>query len=73
MDALTRFLTSKRTTLLAVTSGVALLFFDASFVSLLAELGIGAAVTAKLVALAKLSTLVLASLGYSPLTRPAAE
>jgi hypothetical protein len=64
------FLTDKRTTLLAALSGVALLLFDATFVATLGDLGVGPGITAKLVAFAKLATLVLASLGYSPLKRP---
>lgn len=67
---LLKLLTDKRTTLLAALSGVALMFFDATFVATLGDLGVGSAVTAKLVAFAKLSTLILASLGYSPLKRP---
>lgn len=72
MKKLTRFLTSKKTTLVAVASGAALVSFDASFLTALGDLGLGAAVTTKIVAAAKLGSLILASLGYSPLKRPEA-
>lgn len=70
MKKLTRFLTSKKTTLLAVASGAALVSFDSSFVTALGDLGLAGAATTKIVAAAKLGSLILASLGYSPLKRP---
>ena len=61
MNKLKRFLTSKKTTLVAVASGAALVSFDSSFITALGDLGVGTAVTAKIVAAAKLGSLILAS------------
>lgn len=70
MDMLRTFLTNKSTTFWAVCSGLLLLFFDAQFIATLHELGVTEAVTGKLVSAAKLISLVLAGLGYSPVKRP---
>lgn len=64
------FLTSRKTTFLAVLGSLALLFFDAAFIAQLHDAGVSAALTTKLVALAKIGSLLLAALGYSPLKRP---
>lgn len=73
MSAVLAVLTSRKTTLAAVLASVALLFFDASFLATLHELGFSEAVTTKLVAAAKLVSIVLAALGYSPLKKPTPE
>lgn len=70
MDMLRTFLTNKSTTFWAVCGGLLLLFFDAQFIATLHELGVTEAVTGKLVSAAKLISLVLAGLGYSPVKRP---
>lgn len=70
MSAVLAFLTSRKTTFLAALSGALLLFFDASFIATLHEIGVSDAITAKLVSAAKLAALLLAALGYSPLKKP---
>ena len=71
MSAVLTFLTSKKTTAAAVLASFVLLFFDASFIAALHDVGLSDAITAKLVAGAKLVSVVLAALGYSPLKKPA--
>ena len=71
MSAVLAFLTSRKTTAAAVLSGLALLLFDAQFVTMLHDLGVSDALTAKAVTLAKATTYALAALGYSPLKKPA--
>lgn len=71
MSTLLAFLTSRKTTFFAVLSSLALLFFDAAFLAQLHDAGLSAVVTTKLVAVAKVGSLLLAALGYSPLKRPA--
>ena len=70
MSAVLAFLTSRKTTFLAALSGALLLFFDASFIATLHDIGVSDAITEKLVSAAKLATLLLAALGYSPLKKP---
>ncbi|MFY7923309.1 MAG: hypothetical protein ACOVSI_12940 [Gemmatimonas sp.] len=70
MSAVLTFLTSRKTTFLAALTGAILLFFDASFIATLHEIGVSDAITAKMVSAAKLATLLLAALGYSPLRKP---
>lgn len=70
MDMLLTFLTSRKTMVLGLLSGMLLLFFDAQFIATLHDLGVSEAVTGKLVSLAKLISLALAGLGYSPLKKP---
>lgn len=72
MTALLRFLTDKRTTFLAVFAGIALLFMDATFLSMLHGVGVPASWTAFIAKAVQLVTYVLAALGYSPLKRPPA-
>ena len=71
MSALLTFLTSRKTTLAAFVAGLVLLFYDAAFIATLHDLGISEAVTGKMVSAAKLSSMLLAALGYSPLKKPA--
>jgi hypothetical protein len=70
VSAVLAFLTSRKTTFAAVLSGVLLLLFDAQFLSMLHDLGVSDAITAKLVTVAKAATYILAALGYSPLKKP---
>ncbi len=70
MSAVLTFLTSRKTTLVAFLMGLVLFFADASVVSTLHDLGIGDVVIAKLTAFAKILSMGLAALGYSPLKRP---
>ena len=70
MSAVLTFLTSRKTTFAAVLSGVLLLLFDAQFLSMLHDLGVSDAITAKVVTVAKVATYALAALGYSPLKKP---
>ncbi|MFN8996596.1 MAG: hypothetical protein ACK5X3_23450 [Pseudomonadota bacterium] len=71
MSALVTVLTSRKTTAAAVLSGLALLLFDAQFITMLHDLGVSDALTAKAVTIAKATTYALAALGYSPLKKPA--
>lgn len=70
MRAALVFLTSRKTTACAVLGSLALLLGDAQFVGLLHDAGLTTGASTKLVALSKVALVVLAALGYSPLTKP---
>lgn len=70
MRALLTFFTSRKTTAFAVLASLALLLGDAQFVALLHDAGLSVAASTKLVAVSKITLVVLAALGYSPLTKP---
>jgi hypothetical protein len=64
------FLTSRKTTFLAVLSGALLLVFDDQFIALVHNLGVSDVATTQVVNGARLVAYVLAALGYSPLRKP---
>lgn len=66
-----RFLTSQKTAVLSAVSGMTLLVADQAVQDELRTLGMSETTAARLVSAAKLLSIVLAYLGFSPLKRPA--
>lgn len=70
MQGLSRLFANKKTMMVGLLGSVLLLFYDASFITMLVDVGVPVAVTGKLVTVSKLAMYVLTALGFSPLPKP---